>query len=125
TSTSFDIMSIVDKREAPDLSHSQGYELALNGGRVACRISDSVADNGTPYGPAGPDLRDGKFHHVALTVGRTSATGGHLYVDGQVVLTFDPTTEPGDLSNGDPLRIGFNAVPSIFILFKGQIDEVA
>jgi len=31
---------------------------------------------------AGPDLRDGGWHHVAVTVDRASSTGGRLYVDG-------------------------------------------
>src|SRR5207247_8971200 len=90
-------------------------------GRTACRLSDSLADTGSPFISAGPDLRDGNFHHVALTVARSSTTGGHLYADGQVVLTFNASLEPGDLSNGDPMRIGFNAVASISSLFKRHI----
>jgi hypothetical protein len=125
SSTAFGIMSIVDKRLAPNIVQGQGYEFCLVDGRVTCRLSDSIADIGTGYGPAGPDLRDGNFHHVAMTVDRESPTGGRLYVDGQVVLVFDPTVEPGDLSNGEPLRIGNHATPSLFAYFKGAIDEVA
>ena len=124
STTDFDIMSVVDKRTAPDLTHSQGYEFVLSSGRIACRLSDSLADNGSPFISSGPDLRDGNFHHVALTVARGITNGGRLYADGQVVLNFDASVEPGDLSNSDPLRIGFNAVASISSPFKGQIDEV-
>src|ERR1044071_892620 len=124
STTDFDIMSVVDKRTAPDLTHSQGYEFVLSSGRIACRLSDSLSDNGSPFISSGPDLRDGNFHHVALTVARGITNGGRLYADGQVVLNFDASVEPGDLSNSDPLRIGFNAVASISSPFKGQIDEV-
>ena len=125
STTDFGIMSIVDKRVAPNISQGLGYEFSLVNGSVACRLSDSIANIGTGYGPAGPDLRDGRFHHVAMTVSRNSATGGRLFVDGQMVLTFDPTSEPGDLSNSGPLRIGNHATPSIFAYFKGMIDEVS
>src|SRR5207245_181487 len=123
SSTDFELMSVVDKRLAPDLSHCQGYELVLHSGHVSCRLSDSIADNGTAFESPGPDLRDGNYHHIALTVSRNSTNGGRLYADGQVVLTFDPTSESGSLSNSGPLRIGNNAAP-VFTLFKGQIDEV-
>jgi hypothetical protein len=70
-----------------------------------------------------PDLRDGVSHHVAVTVDRDSARGGNLYVDGVVVLTFDPTNRPGSLANREPLFIGRHAAtPSTS--FIGLIDEV-
>jgi hypothetical protein len=119
------IMSIVDKRYAPDSTHCQGYELHLVGGRLDLRLSDSSAGNGTDWGPAGPDLRDGQWHHVAATVHRGSSTGGHLYVDGQVVLTFDPTEEAGDLSNTEPLHIGNHCDPNYFTFFHGIIGKIA
>jgi hypothetical protein len=122
--TSYDVMSIVDKRFSPDTTHCQGYEFNLISGRIHCRLSDSTIDNGSEFGPVGPDLRDGNFHHVALTVSRAASDGGRLFVDGNVVLTFDPTGEPGDLSNNEPFWIGNHASDSVFAFFKGQIDEV-
>ncbi len=119
------VMSIVDKRYAPDNAHCQGYELHLVGGRLDLRVSDSSADNGTDWGSAGPDLRDGQWHYVAATVLRNSPSGGHLYVDGQMVLTFDPTEEAGDLSNAEPLRIGNHCDPNYFTFFHGIIDKIA
>src|SRR5207253_9488324 len=103
----------------------QGYEFVLSGGRVACDLAESLSDNGTAFGPAGPDLRDGNFHHVALTVNRSSASGGRMFVDGQTVLLFDPTVEPGDLSTSEPLRIGNHSMASLFAFFKGQIDVIS
>ena len=88
-------------------------------------MSDSLSGPSYAFGPAGPDTRDGQFHHVAVTVQRDSATGGKLYVDGQEVLTFDPTVAAGDLSNTEPLRIGVNANATFFSNFKGAIDEVS
>ncbi len=122
--TTYGVTSIVDKRNAPNASQGLGYEISLVNGKVACRLSDSLANVGTGYGPAGPDLRmDGNFHHVAMTVDRDSTTGGKLYVDGAVVLTFDPTAEPGNLSNTEPVRIGNHATASLNCYFKGIIDE--
>ncbi|MGN6641367.1 MAG: LamG-like jellyroll fold domain-containing protein [Verrucomicrobiota bacterium] len=122
--TDFDVMSIVDKRYAPNLSQCLGYELNLGAGRIHCRLSDSISGNGLEFGPAGPDLRDGAFHHVALVVMRNSSAGGKLCVDGQVVWAFD-TTGLGDLSNGEPLRIGNHASSFVNGFFKGTIDELS
>ena len=79
------------------------------------------------YGPVNTfttgDLRDGNFHHVAVTVDRDNPDGGKLYVDG-VPYYFDPTENVGDLSNEEPLRIGVH--PDIsYGYFKGIIDEPA
>jgi subtilisin-like proprotein convertase family protein len=124
------VMDIVDKRyiphpPTPNLGQSHGYEFCLINGVVACQISQSTAGGFSTYGPAGPDLRDGKFHHVAMTVSRESATGGTLYVDGQAVLTFDPTSQSGDLSNTNQLLIGNHPDPGVDGYFDGVIDEVS
>jgi len=123
--TDFGIMTIVCKRVAPDIFHSLGYEFALGNGQLQLRISTSLAGDGEVWGPAGPDLRDGQFHHVAMSVARNSPTGGCFYVDGQVVLTFDPTGQAGSLSIPEPLRIGNHATSWFNGFFKGQIDEVS
>ncbi|HXU75981.1 MAG TPA: LamG-like jellyroll fold domain-containing protein, partial [Methylomirabilota bacterium] len=125
SSTDFGIMSIVDKRLAPNISQAQGYEFNLDNGQIHFRMSDSPGDVGSSYGPAGPDLQDGQFHHVAVTVPRGATNGGRLFVDGQLVLIFDPTSEPGDLSTTEPFRIGNHATSSLNTFFKGTIDEVS
>jgi concanavalin A-like lectin/glucanase superfamily protein/Big-like domain-containing protein len=128
-STTFGVMDIVDKRYVPppypNLFTALGYELFLVNGQLAFQLSDAPAEAISNYGEAGPDMRDGNFHHVAVTVVRNSSTGGRLYVDGQVVLTFDPTGEAGDLSNTEPMRIGNHPDPEFNSFFKGMIDEVS
>lgn len=121
-----DIMSVVSKRVAPDTITQLGYELYLQEGRLCFQLADTLAAySWHNFESAGPDLRDGKFHHVAVTVNRRSTSGGTLYVDGKVVLTFDPTVCPGDLSNAGPLRIGSHPVNGLPCFFNGMIDEVS
>jgi hypothetical protein len=120
-----DIMSIIDKRIAPDTITQLGYTLSLQTGVVGFHMDDVLAPYSWNNFSAGPDLRDGKFHHVAVTVQRNSTAGGHIYIDGQVVLTFDPTVCPGDLSNTGPFRIGNHATPGLQAFYHGIIDEVS
>jgi len=56
---------------------------------LCCQLG--VAGSGANFGPSGPDLRDGKFHHVALSVVRSSTAGGNLYVDGASI---SPSIQP-------------------------------
>ena len=118
------IMSIVGKRQSPNYFTALGYELFLVDGKLACQIapaSQGIAN----FTSSSANLQDGIFHHVALTMERQSVTGGKLYVDGQLVLTFDPTAVNGDLSSPEPLRIGNHPDPALNFFFKGLIDEVS
>jgi len=119
SATTYGVMSIVDKRFQNGADESAGYEFPVVNGRICTRILR------TGFGPAGPDMRDGQFHQVALTVQRDSPVGGHLYVDGKSVLTFDTTALVGDVSNDQPLRIGNHCEPTINCFFKGIINQVA
>src|SRR5262249_13841747 len=113
------ITTIVDKRYAPDTAHCLGYEFNLSSGRVHTRLSTSILTGGNDWGPAGPNVQDGNFHHVALTLDRNSTTGGHFYVDGNQVLAFNPTSEAGDLSNDQPLRMGNHPTPGFNAFLRG------
>jgi hypothetical protein len=123
------VMDIVEKRYVPppypNYSTAQGWEFCLINGQLGGQISQSVTGSWIIFGPAGPDLRDGRFHHVAMTLNRNLTTGGKLYVDGQLVLTFDPSSQAGDLSNTQPLLIGKHPDPAIDGFFYGIIDEVS
>ena len=84
-----------------------GYSLRLFDGQLGVQLADGHNVSGETltnfYG--GPNVADGIFHHVAVTVKRNSTTGGKLFVDGVVVLTFDPTSRPNSLTNTAELRI--------------------
>ncbi|MFO1487815.1 MAG: LamG-like jellyroll fold domain-containing protein [Verrucomicrobiota bacterium] len=115
------VRSIVEKRNAAE--NYRGYALFLWDGRLACQLSEiSSGDN---YFSGSANLQDGTFHHVAMTVQRNSSSGGRLYVDGQVVLNFDPTGHAGDLANADYLRIGNHPAPGDGSFFQGVIDDVS
>ena len=119
-----DIMTVFSKRLCPDTITQLGYELFLQYGQVVLQMADTLtAYSWHNFGPAGPDLRDGQFHHMAATIQRNSTNGGNLYIDGQVVLTFDPTVCPGSLSNAEPARIGNHPNSEVNCFFKGIIDE--
>jgi hypothetical protein len=81
--------------------------------------------DGDMFISSGPDLRDGMFHHVAVTLDRSSTTGGKLFVDGNVVLTFDALSHRGDLSNTGQLLIGGPTTTRSNSFFYGSIDELA
>jgi hypothetical protein len=101
-----------------------GYLLGLSSGRLVFIYADgAAADGGVPIEWSVPSgsIADGKWHHVAATISRSSTTGGTLYVDGVASLVFDPTDRTGSWSNSQPLTIGG---PQTGSSFKGAIDEV-
>ena len=147
--TMFGVMSILDKRQVSGTAAALGYTLHLEDGRLACQLAPKVpwltfADFKSPVRLIGawqrrkalapmafarfisksPDLRDGQFHDVALTVDRRSKTGGKLYVDGAVVLTFDPTKQASSLANSAPLLIGGHADATLRCDFRGEMGPV-
>jgi hypothetical protein len=122
--TDFGVMSILSKRVAPNLINAQGYELALHYGKLGGQLADARQQHNN-FISAGPDLLDGAYHHVAMSVHRAATNGGKLFVDGQEVLTFDPTIQPGDLTTTAPLRIGKHASDWFNGSFKGRVDEAA
>jgi hypothetical protein len=122
--TDFGVMSILSKRVAPNLINAQGYELALHYGKLGGQLADERQQHNN-FISSGPDLLDGAYHHVAMSVHRTATNGGKLFVDGQEVLTFDPTIQPGDLTTTAPLRIGKHASDWFDGSFRGRVDEAA
>jgi hypothetical protein len=120
----YPIVPLVQKRAALGLDGT-GYMLALNNGRLAFWLG-AVRTPAVPtplFTAADPDLRDGQFHHLAVTVSRGSSVGGTLYLDGEAVLSFDPTSQQGDLSNSGPLLIGVTDITTNSY-FNGYIDEL-
>ncbi len=120
-----DILPIADKRITPNNTRCLGFVLCLYHGQLSFRMSDNLDENGDEWHAPGPNLFDGNFHQVAVTVVRNAADGGKLYVDGQLILTFDPTRQPGDLSTDQPLNIGGDTCPGYYTYFHGLIDNLA
>jgi serine/threonine protein kinase len=124
--TTSGVMDIVDKRIAPDIVRSHGYTMSVMNGKLSFQISDSLDAPMLSWEQNGPDLRDGVWHHVAATVERASAEGVKLYVDGEVIATFDPTPARGDLSTEQPLLIGMHqSYPWYRGNYRGGLDEVS
>jgi hypothetical protein len=116
-------MNIAQKRGSSPFVSSPGYALTLNEGRLAFWLSSSVSN--APYISGGPDLRDSIFHHLAVSLQRGGTHGGQLYVDGQLVLTFDATSQRGSLSNIFPLYIGSTAEQFPDSSLTGYVDELS
>jgi len=129
------VQSIVDKRS----SAAQGYAFFLFDGRLGLQLGDrnvsaicsssSTAASCTNFiaAPTSTLVNDGNWHLVAATVDRDFAQGGKLYVDGVVVLTFDPTIRPLGLDNTADLHIGRRHITDAAaaeLFFSGLLDEV-
>lgn len=123
----FIVQKIFQSRIAPPIppSTAVGYSMLLQDGRLACQLTMApfTSDNIPTFVSPGPDLRDGMFHHVALAVDRDASDGGHLYVDGQNVLTFDARAVRGSLSNSAALTIGDDLI-SGFRFSPGPIERI-
>jgi hypothetical protein len=114
--------TVLDKRVNVNTA-PQGYELFLYYGKLGFQIADG-AGYGNYIAPA-PDLRDGQWHFIAVTVARcgTNGNAGTLYVDNNAVLTFlDPRT--GDLNNTASLAIGLPDPYYGFSYYSGCLDEL-
>lgn len=113
--------AIVSKREWVN-GKTVGYGLSIHDGRPRLQIGD-VTNGGLFYTSLSMDpVNDGNWHHVAVTVDRNFTSGGRIYVDGNLVYTFDPTGRQASASNSSPLTIGRPSNGSNH--FEGSVDEV-
>jgi hypothetical protein len=124
TNAAYANMPLLEKRDAISTGW-RGYSLSLNSGRLAFSLAALGINSNSIYISSGPDLRDGMFHHVAVTLDRTNSAGGVLYVDGAPVLVFDPRAHTNSLLNTTPLFIGAPAITLSNSFFNGLIDEPA
>ncbi len=114
--------TVLDKRINVNTT-PQGYELFLYYGKLGFQIADGVG-YGNYIAPT-PDLRDGQWHFIAVTVARcgTNGNAGSLYVDNNPVLAFlDSRT--GDLNNSANLAIGQPDPYYGFSYYEGCLDEL-
>ncbi len=123
------VRPIVDKRDTAG-GGVRGYELFLFNGRLGVQLADAATGSNicarsgaacTNYVAGGPDIADGRPHHIAVTVRRAGSRALTLYVDGVAVLS-DPDPRPGNLDNDGDLLIARSEVAGLF--FDGWIDEL-
>lgn len=113
---------LIDKRdESSSFAPVVGYSFFLYNGHPGLQLADGTYAN---YIANAIVPTDGNWHHVAVTVRRSSPTGGQFYLDGQPVgNVFDPTGHRGSISATNPLRIGSRS-SSVSGLFRGCLDEI-
>jgi hypothetical protein len=120
SNTARNTLTIVDKRLISGVNVT-GYVMYLYNGRLGFQLG--VGGTGQDAINLSADLRNGQWHHIAITVARNSVTGGKAYVDGALTGTFNPTARSGNLANAQPLLIGQHETAAI-ANFIGEIDEV-
>jgi fimbrial isopeptide formation D2 family protein/uncharacterized repeat protein (TIGR01451 family) len=134
TSTGTGLQTIVDKRDHGP--QARGYAFFLSNGQLALQMATGIGNGGcssapsdycTNFGIAGsPNVADGQWHHVAVTVDRANPQGGVFYVDGNPVPgTFNPAIRFQSLGNTANARIGIRAqAEGGGALFNGCLDEL-
>lgn len=126
------VMAILDKRTGPPTLPLVGYHMYVFKFGAIQLFGLQLADNGTAPGltnyscPAVPNLYNGLWHHIAITVDRTSPTGITCYHNGgPLTPTLNPTNRSGSLANSSPLRIGARtAAQNLTGFFQGDLDEL-
>lgn len=78
------------------------------------------------YGTGTTKITDGGWHHVALSVDRTTGTACTIYLDGEVENTSSNALATGSIDNSFNLKIGasYSSSVSTTNYFTGQLDEV-
>ncbi len=115
--------TIVSKRAAVSGGWT-GYIFGLEQDRLLLQMTHPSVGWTNFRSPQLANISDGNWHLVAVSVDRNSTSGGRMYVDGNLVHTFDPTAYvSANLSNNSDLRIGRNTGGGTRY-FEGRIDEV-
>jgi hypothetical protein len=100
-----------------------GFQMATGNGNGLCNSPGSACDNYiSPPGPPNVDLRDGAWHFIAVTVINCRVREGKLYVDGNLVHTFNPRVE--SIGNKADLSIGRRSPGFNSATFNGCMDEL-
>jgi hypothetical protein len=125
------VRPILDKRDSLGMDGGvRGYQLFLFNGRLGIQLADGANGNNTcassgaactNYVAAGPNLADGRPHHVAASLRRSNQPGLTLYVDGAAVLSA-PMPRAGNLDSGADVLIAHSELAGQW--FAGWIDEL-
>jgi hypothetical protein len=113
--TTATVGAIFDRRQfvsGPQGIEMNGYLLEITSGRTRLWL------NGWPF-HSSASFNDGQWHHVAVTVDRSSSTGLRFYLDGNPTAdpAMNPLVTPAPLDNPVLLQIGGG--------FVGDLDESA
>lgn len=100
----------------------RGISIGLYYQRLLLQLADGAYYNWTS---AGTVPMDGNWHHVAVSVNRTSTTGIQFYVDGVAVGSGNPTVRSGSLSNTSVLRLGSRSQGLVNGQVQLGLDETA
>ncbi len=120
-----DRIVLLDKRDA---TSGVGFVLFLDQGRLGTTLTDTAGNSQSHFTrtPAinAADLRDGRWHHVALSTRRApQARNLVLAIDGSFTALTSGLEVTGDLGNA-PLRIGFEAGAGTETALVGLMDEI-
>ena len=111
THNASDVLVILDKRNSSNV----GYEVWFYQGHVHFQLNAvNLGDSGF--------IATGAWVHVAITVDRTSTSGGLFWVNGVNVSTFNPSGVTATLDNTSPLYLGRHKDGGGF--FPGDLDEI-
>lgn len=114
------LQTILDKRTYSG-GRYLGYHLMVWGSKLLFQMA-TPERNWVNFYNAGPAINDCRWHLVAVTVDRDDATGGKMFVDGNLIQTFNPLGLAGSLDNGAALLIGKHQFGGA--AFGGSVDEV-
>jgi hypothetical protein len=109
---------ILDKRRGAPF---QGYHLFTSDGKLFMQL----AVGGTPHNyPSNAFIADGNWHHIAVTIDRTSSTREiRWFIDGIAKTPAIPNPVAGSLDNVFPLRLGVRSF-SQGGFWNGTLDEL-
>ena len=112
-------LSLATKQDAS----GRGFTFFLSStGEIGVQLANSSTDFDNHFSPA-PTVRDGRFHHVAVTVDR--AAGVSFYVDGvRTAAAPHPIMKTTDVTNSGNLYLGRHVRDSNCTL-AGVLDEVS
>jgi protocatechuate 3,4-dioxygenase beta subunit len=112
--------SIVHKVYVSSSFNITGYSFSLSQGKLRFIMGDgsTLVDKLETTIQIG----DGLWHLVAVTIDRKNVTGGKMYIDGNLVLTFDPTSVSNSITNNSRMEI-FD-ISNFYNHNGNQIDEL-
>ncbi|HEX8438307.1 LamG domain-containing protein [Archangium sp.] len=100
----------------------RGYTVGLYSQKLLLQLADGSYYN---YLSTGTVPTDGNWHHVAVTVNRTSTTGIQFYVDGVAAGSANPTARTGSLDNTSALRFGSRSQGGVSGQVQLGLDEAS